>query len=533
MGMDNYNYSNDNGEAYQGGFRKIFLIAALSVLGVAVVAAIAILSTVVMKEKKYNSALAMGNAYYSSGDYENAIIQYQLAISIDGDKTAGYVNLASAYSAIGEYDSALYVLQRGLTITQDSIIEERVAKVETLANFTLQANEIEKLSDDEIKRISSNTLLENSIFDIISSYTYSEYLRDYGQPSDQTVDGKKVVLTYSNGGIKTTYYDLPDEKVLNNAGNAPMAAAKPCFVSLTRLDRMFDCKDVSFVIGFDRLKEFFGRELELKYDEGNKRYYVSAEYKGCRVSLQTDEQGRVISTGAWNEIVPLNRDAKKESSQSEGSISGYVQDALTGRSMRATIRVRNRGVRSGNAIFESETGTDGSYKFEGEAGNYTMEVSAVGYNPEYVDFEILYGQTKAGVNIVLAPITQGEIRIVLTWGAFPNDLDSHAEGRSSSGSNFHIFYGDSYANNIGELDVDDTSAYGPETITIIDTNANFSYYVVDFGNTGAMNASGATVKVYLPDGSMQTFVVNSSGSGNVWKVFDYRNGQIYITNTMS
>lgn len=530
-----YNYNNngnDTGEVEKSGFRKAYLFAAIGVLGLVVVVAFVVLLCVIMKENKYNSALAAGNAYYSAGDYENAIQQYKLAISIDSNKSSGYINLASAYCGIGDYDSALYVLQRGITLTNDSGISDRVVKVQTLANFTLQENQVNAMAPEEIQRISNNTTIENSIFDIIASYTYTEYTRDYGQYSDRQVDGNKVTLFYGNCDMKTIYYDLQDEKVLDMSGNMPIAAAKPCVVSVTKLERLFTCKDVAFVISFERLTEMFGRGLELKHDEATNRYYVTCEYKNCRVSIQTDMHGRVVSTTAWNEIVPLFRGAVEEDSEADGSISGYVQDAMTGRSMRATIKVREHGNRTGGTLYEAETGSDGSYKFEGKAGRYTMEVSAIGYNSEYVDFEIMFGQTKAGVNVVLAPISNGEIRIVLTWGAYPDDLDSHAEGRSSGGRSFHIYFSNSSESGVGNLDVDDTSSYGPETITITDANSEFSYYVIDYTHSGNMNSSGATVKVYLPDGTMQSFTISPSGSGNRWNVFDYKNGQITVRNTM-
>lgn len=530
--MDYNNYNNGPEEGEKSGFRKIYLFAALGVLALVVVVAFVVLIAVIIKDNKYNSALAAGNAYYTAGDYENAIQQYKLAISIDGDKSAAFANLASAYCGIGDYDSALYVLQYGINATHDTTLDERLSKVQTLANFTLQENQVNAMTPEEITRISNNTTIENTIFDIIAAYTYTEYTRDYGQFSDKTVDQGRVTLFYANVDMKTIYYDLQEEKVIDMSGTMPVAAVKPCVVTLTKLDRLFTCKDSYFVISFARLQEMFGRGLELKHDEAANRYYVTCEYKNCRVSIQTDREGRVVSTTAWNEIVPLFRGAVEEESNGDGSISGYVQDAMTGRPMKATIKVRNRGVRTGGALYEAETGSDGSYKYEGATGTYTMEVSAVGYNSEFIDFEIMFGQTKAGVNVVLAPISNGEIRIVLTWGAFPEDLDSHAEGRSSGGRSFHIYFSNSSESGVGNLDVDDTSAYGPETITIMDANSEFSYYVVDFTHSGRMNASGATVKVYLPDGTMQTFTINSSGSGNRWNVFDYKNGQITVRNTM-
>ena len=72
---------------------------------------------------------------------------------------------------------------------------------------------------------------------------------------------------------------------------------------------------------------------------------------------------------------------------------------------------------------------------------------------------------------------------------------------------------DAYYSN---LDVDDTDSYGPETVTIMDLNANkyFKYGVVDFTNFASdnygsydMSYSNATVKVYSKDGLVGSFHV--------------------------
>ena len=66
-------------------------------------------------------------------------------------------------------------------------------------------------------------------------------------------------------------------------------------------------------------------------------------------------------------------------------------------------------------------------------------------------------------NIVLVPgdgdgETAGELRIVLTWGEEPWDLDSHLACYSSD-KPYHIWFGqtDFEGNSVGNLDVDDTS----------------------------------------------------------------------------
>ncbi len=65
-------------------------------------------------------------------------------------------------------------------------------------------------------------------------------------------------------------------------------------------------------------------------------------------------------------------------------------------------------------------------------------------------------------NLVSLPkaVDYDRIKIILTWGEAPSDLDSHIFSQ-----NYHAYWIDKDDGNLN-LDHDDTSSYGPETITI-------------------------------------------------------------------
>jgi len=77
----------------------------------------------------------------------------------------------------------------------------------------------------------------------------------------------------------------------------------------------------------------------------------------------------------------------------------------------------------------------------------------------------------------------GVLRIVLTWGQYPYDLDSHLTGPlAGSSDRFHMYYGDDVptGSNVN-LDVDDTYSYGPETTTILSyTDGVYRYSVNNY-----------------------------------------------------
>ena len=129
-------------------------------------------------------------------------------------------------------------------------------------------------------------------------------------------------------------------------------------------------------------------------------------------------------------------------------------------------------------------------------------------------------------------LASGEARIVLEWGAVPNDLDAHVFG-NSGGEEFHVYFSNMEFNDLVMLDVDDRSAYGPETITIKDiSQGTFIYGVHDYSNgllgdaNEMLGQSGATVKLYLPNENQPRVYTVPEGYGTYWEVFQIENGKV-------
>ncbi len=84
------------------------------------------------------------------------------------------------------------------------------------------------------------------------------------------------------------------------------------------------------------------------------------------------------------------------------------------------------------------------------------------------------------------------------------------------------------------MDRDDTSSYGPETVTLtlrVDNNVTYKYYVYDYTNGGssssmAMSFSEAKVEVYSSKGKIKEFTIAPNQYGTRWNVFEIMNGNI-------
>jgi len=115
------------------------------------------------------------------------------------------------------------------------------------------------------------------------------------------------------------------------------------------------------------------------------------------------------------------------------------------------------------------------------------------------------------------------ITIQLTWGASPRDLDSHLTGPSpGSSTRFHVYFaspGSLEQSPFAALDVDDTTSYGPEVITINELNAGtYRYSVYNYSGSPAISTSEARVEANI-NGVRYVYSV-PTGTGLLWTVFE-------------
>ena len=218
---------------------------------------------------------------------------------------------------------------------------------------------------------------------------------------------------------------------------------------------------------------------------------------------------------------------------------GYVINTFTGAYVPgAAIRFRpGHDTRTGDyvsvdgAVLELTSDENGEfYTDKLKAGYYTAEVMHEDYITAFVNI-VSAGEAVDQALPLTPTIAADQIRIVLTWGEVPYDLDSHLAGPTASGSGrFHIaFYGRTYSHDgtvYADLDRDDTDSYGPEQTTVYKkSSGTYSYYVHDFSNkarsdSNAMARSGAKVVVYFGD-SFREFNVPPTAGGTLWHVFDF------------
>lgn len=228
---------------------------------------------------------------------------------------------------------------------------------------------------------------------------------------------------------------------------------------------------------------------------------------------------------------------KEVNLQVKFEITGKVINALNATPIdNATLQFRKGwDERDADLIDETVvTNENGEYTIELKRGYYTAQITKDGYNTGYINI-VVYDNLVVQTAVLSPKLQENEMRIVLTWGDSPRDLDSHMY-ISDGYSNYHVSYSNkvAYKDNeiICQLDHDDTSSYGPETITLYTDklNANYKYSVYQFSSSGDISLSGARVVVYYEDNQPITYHIPVQQEGRTWEVFAIENGEIIPIN---
>lgn len=243
-------------------------------------------------------------------------------------------------------------------------------------------------------------------------------------------------------------------------------------------------------------------------------------------------------------------EAVPDTGDTTGSASGVITDARTGLAVVGVKVVIRLGLNNTTGEIIKTLTTDAYGKFNAEGllpGNYTAQVvddrvldnEDLRFGSIVIAIKVLGGFTISNQNGTSSNNVGLDIdgmRVVLTWGSTPSDLDSHMEADTNNGY-CHISYANKDELDIN-LDVDDTSSYGPETTTVSTIyEGTYRFYIFNYSRdslTGLSN-SGAKVEIYFGSNIPTYTLYVPQGSGYYWNVFTYDSttGTFTIDNTIS
>lgn len=229
-------------------------------------------------------------------------------------------------------------------------------------------------------------------------------------------------------------------------------------------------------------------------------------------------------------------------------ITGQVVDAQTGQGTAdATVIFVRTGDAASNASSVQanadvgddevadlvvETADDGTYSIsDAPTGTFNLVIRREGYAEDRVENVVVNeGENAIDPRPISEELEEGELRIVLSWGESPSDLDSHLTGPLTDGSRFHVaFFSRSPGGSNANLDRDDVTSFGPETVTVTALRDGlYRYSVHNYSNQSENGAVGidespAEVRFYNEDGLVDLYSPPDAeeGDGNTWRVFEF------------
>lgn len=482
--------------------RSILLIGALALAVVAVTTAAALYLTSNMGSAGYQKKIEIARQCLSREDYDGAISAYYEAIEMDESKDTAYLGLADLYESRGEMTYMNYVLDLGVRRSGSAELNSRLRD--------LGAYLINRKDEGGILQTNEDLLLR------LADYNYQTIRRDYGDaPSADAIEetyleGRFQKLVYAESGVVFYFTD-----------NAMADISRPQEVHLNDLSVLFSGVQESLSLSELESLDVEPEQTTLSGIGKAIRFVMD----GCEVLLPCQSDGETVLRDAVVYILPM--DHREEDAGATHVVTGEIIDATTG---AGVPDVNVRILRNGTEIDQTVSDSSGAYRLEKlQPGDYELICEAEDYISADLDCDVSEWKSETEQNVTLVPeLEGGMIRLVLTWGQSPSDLDSYLfcdEGV--------VWFGARSVSNsegkVADLDLDDTDSYGPETTTIYQPQGEYHFMVQDFRHEGRMGSSDATVSVYIGDALVETIEVDSDVT-DYWDVCVIEDGELTVIN---
>lgn len=469
----------------------------------------------------YRQSFERAELYYNIGEYEQAVIAYRAAIDADSSAVEAYEGLSNTYVILGNIPEAVEILRTGYQKTRAQRLWELMEQLQQKENEGI----IPAKNTGEIVPSINTTLISR-----IDGSTYMDYVRKAPPVSSETQE---------DGSIHVRFSEIPGILIFRNSVQQSSAVVEGR-ISDQALPEEIRLDDIASLLGKAPLTKKELEQMEISslvrvYDpvHGNMLKFT---IRGCVVQVVCEEN-ETIPEDAYNIIIPVDAIARAAGGSQGGGVPthGNIIDAQTGDPVEnITIRFYKEGNASGDPLAETVTGEGGNYEINLPPDVYTVEVSGDGYITTTYDIRIgEYDSSAEEDFVVTKELSEGEIRIVLEWGAVPYDLDSHLTGETDSGTSCHVFFENLSCSDsngaVADLDLDDVNSYGPETTTIHNMQGVYEFDVNNYTpSSGSLDQSNAVVTVYVPGEAPEKFSIDSDGEvdGVWWHVCTIDHGKL-------
>lgn len=247
------------------------------------------------------------------------------------------------------------------------------------------------------------------------------------------------------------------------------------------------------------------------------------------LTLQMDNNGNRFYTGNSSTLNVVNADIPYQTT----NVAGCLADSSGKRIANAQILLEGKDY-SGYTI----TNTNNNGEFSAAAKQNSIVLingQANSLRSNTVEHTVLASNSTLNDCLVLTEPSQN-ITVRLTWGQNPDDIDSHMLAPDGS----HVSYsaqGALLQHPFINLDVDDTTSYGPEVITLSKLMVgDYHYFVHNYSGTSNPGIFGSPIKVELNTmkGTQIFTPTSNTGESFYWSAFKIKvaeNCDITVTPT--
>jgi len=291
----------------------------------------------------------------------------------------------------------------------------------------------------------------------------------------------------------------------------------------------------SFVTGIDSASEYIGRVYagDLALDTSRTLTTLRLElvdpnsYISERLTPLTDTSdwaGQALT--AVTLIGPATGGGGGGGGDDFGTITGTVVDAQTNAALaNVAVSVTGTGL---------STTTDASGAFtiaDVPAGGQSVVARLDGYVETSQGIIVLDGAvTETSIGMLQIGAGGDHVAAVLSWGQDPRDLDLHMSGPDGSGGRFHAYFGSRTPVSHVDLDLDDTTSFGPETMTVRPTESgnyvpgDYHVWVHHFSGETTLGQSSAAITLFAAGSQVAQYSVGSAtgdSSQLIWLVVNF------------
>lgn len=157
---------------------------------------------------KVNKAIAAGNKYKQSADYESAIDSYSKAINIDSGSVSAYSNMAGAYLSMDDSESAKQILYKGWQETSNEGLLDNYHTVilnEAVSTMNQGNTSVETVSS--IVTVLAEDGSNNDAVELLDS-AYSRCFSDsYTEDPNALFRAEYVSADQASGDIRTSSFE--------------------------------------------------------------------------------------------------------------------------------------------------------------------------------------------------------------------------------------------------------------------------------------------------------------------------------------